>query len=156
MPPLGFPCVGGCCESIQSPYLYTLREPRNRFRQVGNRFRGSVKGLLYGLRTDATFALIVRRSNLGWISSTTRLISHPFLAYISSRTIRLEVRKKLWLVRTGQNSKCKQVFWLSSVCTESRVWWPKIEKNYRWRKLVILWSKDEIYLYLGHRIGRPN
>jgi hypothetical protein len=29
----------------QSPNLYTFKEPRNRFRQAGNRFLGSLKGL---------------------------------------------------------------------------------------------------------------
>jgi hypothetical protein len=32
-------------EKYQSPYLYTLMEHRNRFRQAENRFLGSLKGL---------------------------------------------------------------------------------------------------------------
>jgi hypothetical protein len=30
--------------TVQSPYFYTFRAPRNRFRQTGNRFLGSLKG----------------------------------------------------------------------------------------------------------------
>ncbi len=30
---------------MQSPYLLTFMEPRNRFRQAGNRFLGSLKRL---------------------------------------------------------------------------------------------------------------
>jgi hypothetical protein len=32
-------------KQILSPYLLTFKEPRNRFRQAGNRFLGSLKGL---------------------------------------------------------------------------------------------------------------
>jgi hypothetical protein len=38
-------CVCSAKRSL-SPNLLTLKEPRNRFRQAGNRFLGSLKGLL--------------------------------------------------------------------------------------------------------------
>jgi hypothetical protein len=39
----------------------------------------------------------------------------------------------------------------------SRVWWPKIEKNYSWKKINFFFgSKTTIYLSLGLHKGRPS
>ncbi len=39
----------------------------------------------------------------------------------------------------------------------SRVWWPKIEKNYSWKKIkFFFWLKTKIYLSQGLHKGRPS
>jgi hypothetical protein len=40
--------------TVQSPYVETFKEPRNRFRRAGNRFLGSLKGLQIRAQNNIT------------------------------------------------------------------------------------------------------